>query len=347
MKKICVFTLYDEKGASSYYRAFIYKEKIDKNFESKWFYFWNNKYVTKYMHDKKKNMWKIIFLYIKSLIKRLYQIYFIAPKYDIIFIQKEIIPKIKSTFLSKLKKKGVRIIYDVDDAIYTDQRDNSSKIASFADIVICGNDTLKKYYSSFNNNCIILPTVEQTFKYKPYWKNTFENKIIGWIGSKTTIDNLDIVINAINEIANKYPNVQFNIISNTALEYTNKIKNSKLILWDKDRYIEELGEITIGIMPLKDNEINRGKCGFKLMQYLNMKKPVIASDVGVNSKIVSNNGIIANNTEEWENALEKLLFNEEEYKKYIDNIEEEFFKKYDFDIVANRLLNILSKDIKK
>lgn len=344
MKKICVFTLYSDKGASSRYRTFIFKKKIDEYFDkSVWYNFWNDRYTTKYLYNKTKYIVPIACSYIIATLKRMFQIYFIAPKCDVVFIQKSVIPKFKRPFLKRLKKKKVKIVFDVDDAVFVNSRDNSEKVAELSDLIICGNELLRQHYSQFNNNCIFLPTIEETFKYKKYWKNTFENKIIGWIGSKTTINNLDLIVNPINKIIDKYPNVKFYIISNTALDYDKTIKNSKLIVWEKDNYIEKMSEFTIGIMPLKNTEFNKGKCGFKLIQYLNMKKPVIASDVGINSKIVGNNGFIAYNEDDWREKMEKLLFNQEMYNDKLMQIENGFFKEYDFENISNRLIFLISK----
>lgn len=49
----------------------------------------------------------------------------------------------KSTFFHRMQKNRVRIIFDVDDAVYLDPKGNSDKIAEAADAVICGNETLK------------------------------------------------------------------------------------------------------------------------------------------------------------------------------------------------------------
>ena len=40
-------------------------------------------------------------------------------------------------------------------------------------------------------------------------------------------------------------------------------------------------------MPLPDDKFTRGKGGFKLVQYMSIGLPCIASNVGYNSKIVS------------------------------------------------------------
>jgi len=341
--KLCVFTLYSEKGASSQYRAYIFKKQLEKKYRVKWFSFWNNNYVTKYMHNKKKYALLIAFQFVINIIKRLYQIYFIAPSCDVVFIQKAIIPKFKSTFLGRIKKKNIRIVFDVDDAVYTLSRDNTDRIAKMSSCVICGNNALKKHYRKYCDNCVVIPTVDNTNFYQPYWKDTYQNKIIGWIGSQTTINNFDLIVDALNEITHLHPEVKVMIISNTALDYTKKINNSYLKKWSSKTYMKDLSRITIGIMPLKDNEFTRGKCGFKLIQYLNMKKPVIGSGVGVNKDIIKGNGIVANSKEEWLAALETLLYNKHEYNRCIQNIENNFFEIYHFDNVLNQLFQVIDQ----
>ena len=344
MKKLAVFTLYDEKGASSQYRAYIFKEILDKQFETNWYYFWDNTYVTKYMRNKKKYPLQIIFKYICSAVKRWYQLNFLASKVDVIFLQKASIPKVHNHFLKKAKKNGVKIIFDVDDAIYLTSGDNSDDIAKIADEIICGNQNLYEHYSKINPHTVVLPTIENTFRYEKYWRNTFDDKKIGWIGSKTTIPNLELIVSPINNIVERHPEVKFYIISDSPLNYTEKIKNCYFIKWDKEKYIECLSDFTVGIMPLEDNEFNRGKCGFKLIQYLNMKKPVIGSGVGVNESIIRGNGIVANTEEEWENALEFLLYNKDGYEKFVKNINRDFFKTYHIKNVSKALIKILEEN---
>ena len=341
MKSLCVFTLYSELGASSKYRVFLYRDELELNFNVKWYPFWNDAYVSKYMHHKREFIFRIAFLYIFFLFKRCFQLLFIAPKADVILVQKASIPKCRFTLLKRLKAKKIRIVYDVDDAVYTEKRDSSDRIASLSDAVLCGNDTLKEHYLKYNKNVFVLPTVENTNLFRPYWRNTFENKTIGWIGSLTTINNLDIVVNAINRIVAKYPQVNFIIISNSAQDYTTKIKNTKLIKWNKNTYISDLASISVGIMPLKDNEYNRGKCGFKLIQYLNLKKPVIASNVGVNREIVGTFGFLADSEEEWFDALELILMNKDQYTKFTNCIDNDFFRKYSYSNNVEKIISVL------
>ena len=342
MKKLFVFTLYGEKGGSSQYRAYIFKDILKQYFDVCWSNFWNDQYATKYMHNRKKYILQIMFQFLKATVKRWFQLYFLAPKADVIFIQKACIPKIKSTFLEKVKAKGKRIVFDIDDATYLFPKDNTDAIAKLSDVVICGNNTLKEHFESLGCNCVVLPTVEKTPRFEPYWKDTYEQKIIGWIGSASSVHNLEIVVEPINIFVEKHPTVQFNIICNDDQGYVQRIKNSKLIVWDKDKYIEDLADFSIGIMPLEDTDFNRGKCGFKLIQYLNMRKPVVGSDVGVNGEIVNGNGIVANSTVEWIEALEELLFNRDHYDGCVNHIDRVFFDTYHFSKVSKELVQILN-----
>ena len=62
-------------------------------------------------------------------------------------------------------------------------------------------------------------------------------------------------------------------------------------------------------MPLPDGPWEKGKCGYKLIQYMACGIPVIASPVGVNFDIVgmSQCGLLADNVAEWETTLAQLL----------------------------------------
>jgi glycosyltransferase involved in cell wall biosynthesis len=320
----------------------MYKEKLEKSFNISIFHFWSNKYITKYTFNKKKYLVPIVLEYIANILKRLWQLYVTAPRCDIIFVQKGIIPGINRTFLTHLRKQKKRIVFDVDDAIYLKKGDNSDSIASQSSVIICGNEELASHYKEINSNCVILPTIEDTRKFRSYWSDTFDNKILGWIGSGVTLENLDLIVDAINSIVELHPEVQFHIISNDPGDYLERIRGSKFIKWQLDSYMSELSRFTVGLMPLKDIPINYGKCGFKLVQCLSMKKPVIATDLGVNSQIVGRAGMLADSREEWVEAFEELLFHKEAYDECVRNIEDSFLKEYNFDSIASRLIDIIN-----
>ena len=66
-------------------------------------------------------------------------------------------------------------------------------------------------------------------------------------------------------------------------------------------------------MPLEDGSWEKGKCGYKLIQYMACGKPVIASNVGVNKEIInkSDAGFIVNDIAEWEKHLKRIVTDEQ------------------------------------
>lgn len=335
--RVAIFTLYDTEGASSNYRIYQYLNNIKIYADVQVFCFWPNKYVSKYMTNKEKYKVQIGITYLISLIKRVIQILYFAPNYETIIIQKAVVPKIKNDFMANIKKKNRNIIFDVDDAIYLEPRDNSDAIASKATTVMCGSQTLIKHYSKFNRNTIFVPTVENDKVYDHFRNDTFENKVIGWLGTNTNLPNLDLIVNPVNRIIDKHPEVSFHLICDQDGGFGTKIKNLVFIKWDKDTVMSELSKFTVGIMPLVDNETNRGKCGFKLIQYMTMGKPVVGSPVGENRIIINFGGYAAKDEWEWKIALERLLFDQKVYQKWCKTIDDKFYKSYSYKSNCERI----------
>lgn len=82
----------------------------------------------------------------------------------------------------------------------------------------------------------------------------------------------------------------------------------EVIPWREDSEVDEIRGFDAGIMPLPDEPWARGKCGFKLIQYMACGLPVVASPVGVNAEIVEEggNGFLAEDGAAWVKALEGL-----------------------------------------
>lgn len=78
--------------------------------------------------------------------------------------------------------------------------------------------------------------------------------------------------------------------------------------WSEHCEVEDIQEFDIGIMPLPDEPIERGRCGYKLIQYMACGKPVVASPVGVNSVIVREGveGFLPGTLSQWGEALRNL-----------------------------------------
>ena len=66
-----------------------------------------------------------------------------------------------------------------------------------------------------------------------------------------------------------------------------------------------LHEMDVGIMPIDDSDLSKGKCSFKMLQYMAAGIPVIASPFGMNAEIFDygNMGVPATTQQEWVESL--------------------------------------------
>jgi glycosyltransferase involved in cell wall biosynthesis len=83
----------------------------------------------------------------------------------------------------------------------------------------------------------------------------------------------------------------------------------EVLPWSEETEANKIASFDIGVMPLPDSPWERGKCGYKLIQYMASAKPVVASPVGVNTTIVKDCacGFLATGDDEWFEALDVLL----------------------------------------
>jgi glycosyltransferase involved in cell wall biosynthesis len=97
-------------------------------------------------------------------------------------------------------------------------------------------------------------------------------------------------------------------------------------------------------MPLKDDAWSEGKCGFKIIQYLALGIPAVASPVGVNKKIVDHgiNGYLCRTDDEWVQYLSELLQDAEKRKAFGKNGRQKIEQAYSVQANANNFLSLFS-----
>lgn len=295
----------------------------------------NQGWTVKFYAFTQSSSWKIIYadhqflkkvrVLIIGIVKRLF-ILFAIPSQSFVFIHRELSPVGPPFFewvIAKILRK--KIIYDFDDSIWLTDKTNESKLAKFirwrskvASIcrwsyrISCGNAYLADYARNFNPNVIVNPTTLETdqlhnpARYSK--KNNNNNKlIIGWTGSHSTLKYLHKMEPVLNHLQQKYSMLHFLVIADRKPELN--IKRMEFVPWNKETEALDLLRMDIGIMPLPDDEWSKGKCGFKVLQYMAMEIPCVASPVGVNTEIIDHghNGFLAYTDNEWIKYLDDLI----------------------------------------
>ena len=129
---------------------------------------------------------------------------------------------------------------------------------------------------------------------------------IGWIGSSVNLHELDVIAPALREIS-RTRRVVLVVISDEAVSVDGVVVEN--VPWSLDSQADRVADLDIGIMPLADSPWSRGKCSYKLLQYMAAGLPAVASPVGMNVEVVEDgrSGLFATETRGWVGALERLM----------------------------------------
>ncbi len=347
---IYFFTRYGRLGASTRIRTLQYFDKGNILFPKKILInnlIGNKQLVYKY----KKKKYQILPLFI-SYLKRLFWL-ICTKKTDLIYIEKELYP-ILPYFIESLFLKGKKYILNYDDAVFDYYESSQTFLIRYflknkhkllmknSFLTICGNEFLRNYAKDSGcRNIKIIPSVIDIKKYKI---NNSKNVIpvICWIGSNSTIHNLELLKPVFQKLA-KDKEFILKIIGSDL--YHIKDINCIKIKWSEDTEVSELSNSDIGIMPLINTRFAFGKCGYKLIQYMGVGLPVVASNIGSNNKIVKDgvNGFLADTQNNWFYYLKILLESYELREKLGRNGRKMVEDKYSVQITEKTFISFFKK----
>lgn len=238
-----------------------------------------------------------------------------------IFIHREMAhigPPLFEFILAKVFRK--KYIYDFDDAIwlpnYSESNAKFQRLKYYKKVHACmkwahkvtaGNAYLRDYALQYNANVEIIPTTIDMANHHIGQISYKENALtIGWTGTHTTIHYLQALIPALQKLQAEY-SFTFLVIANEPPSF--EIPNMQFVKWRKESEIQDLLKIDIGVMPLKDDQWAKGKCGFKALQYMSLGIPTIASAVGVNTEIIQHNtnGLLVAPNGDWYDPLNQMI----------------------------------------
>ena len=247
-----------------------------------------------------------------------------SRSFDLVWIEKEALPWLPASLENVLLPKRIPYVLDYDDAVfhYYDRnhnlfvrhllRDKHSELIRRAALVVAGNEYIAGFAKNAGAQRVeIVPTVIDLDRYStPVQKSVPVKSMppcIGWIGQRSTAPLLMPHKKFFQRLASE-GKARFVAIGIDAPALGLQMES---IPWTEQTEVDSIMGLDIGIMPLVDEPFERGKCGYKLIQYMACGLPVVASPVGVNRQIVEHglNGFLAETPEQWEQALMALLSN--------------------------------------
>lgn len=234
--------------------------------------------------------------------------------YDVVVIERELFDNSTIDMEWRFRKIARRIVLDVDDAIFLRFREKTETLVRMADLVIAGNPQIKEVLAPWNDRCVIIPTGVRlaSFPEKDRLVSDSDVPILGWMGTRSNLAYFEVVAEALRNLSSRVDFELRLIVSDLEPLESIDLTGVRIhhIVWQGDSEVDDLRKIDIGIMPLfSDREWDRYKCPTKMIQYMAVGIPGVASPVGFTADVVEHgvSGYLAASTEEWEQTLERLI----------------------------------------
>ena len=282
---------------------------------------------------------------------------FSVRQYDLVFLYREAIPIGPPIVERWIRRLGIPIVYDFDDAIFLPAISDANKAFSFlknpkrasqilklSRQVSVGNEFLAAYARQFNNHVTVIPTAVDTNKFVPRPDSPpaeGRKLVVGWIGSPTTFQYLELLKDVLAEVAARHPFTLKVSGAGRPVEFPGV--DVQVVPWSMADEVSLFNTCDIGVYPLTDDDWSRGKCGFKAIQCMACGVPVVAAAVGVNKQIITHgvDSMLASTRQEWIDHLSRLLIDHDLRRRMAAAGRRTIQSRYSVDVTAPQLAGVL------
>lgn len=272
-------------------------------------------------------------------------------RFDMVYVDREIFDSPSGEMEERFRAACGRLVLDVDDAVFLRYPEKFAHLFRTADLVVCGNTAIQQHVSALNSSTVHVPTSVDLDEYRirTWDRPSTALPTVGWIGTAGNLQYLSVAAEALRMVAQEIGFQLRLVVPDTGALNQMDLSGVQIsqVCWSAATEQTELRQFDVGLMPLfPGQEWDRFKCGAKLIQYLAVGVPGIASPIGVNAEILERDGggIAAVTTAEWADALRRLLTNAELRKdmglRGRRTVEERYSIQANYPILRDALLNL-------
>ena len=306
---IHAITPYGRNGASSRVRVFEWLDRLDEPFVlSSYLSHRNSKPAHLASHPRS----------VLAAERRLRHIASSRPQR--LLLHREASPLSRGALERRLLVSAEFSVYDFDDALQWDygkgglfrrlapKAPKALGAARTAARVIAGNDVLAAWAAEHSRDVVVIPSCVDPAAYRTKLDyRVHDPPRLGWIGSADNETYLFLIAPALWEV-HRRTGARLTLVGTGRPTLGELESIIDRIPWSEASQHDVLAEVDVGIAPLPDEPYERGKCGYKLLQYAAAATPAVGSPIGVSSEILSRLELPAPAyVDDWIDAIISLL----------------------------------------
>jgi L-malate glycosyltransferase len=313
---------------------------------------WNVVYTQGNYRDK-------FFGTLRGYFRRFFDI-FAVSKIDLVYVHMWVTPLGTSFFERLFRFLAKRLVYDIEDNLMLEKGnqlnpfvkilkspDKTKYLLNNADHVITSSPFLNDDCLKINRNkaCTYISSSIDTECFIP--ANSYKNDqeiTIGWTGTFSSKSYLDLLRNVFLKLK-KRCNFKLRVIGNFTYEMPGI--DLEVIQWTKEKEVEDLQGIDIGVYPLEQSKWVLGKSGLKAIQYMAFGLPVVATNIGTTPMLINHleNGWLVKTDEEWVEALEILINDPDLRRRLGEAARKSVLENYSKHVIQLKYLSILDQQV--
>jgi L-malate glycosyltransferase len=271
--------------------------------------------------------------------------------FDAVLINREAV-LIGPEVVERLAARRKPLIYHLDDPLYIPYRSPANgalsylkffgkvgRLCGISKTVIANSPSNVEFARRHSSNVWAIPSVVDAELYDG-WKphSSSDGKVaVGWTGSATTVGNLQVIRDPLETISRR-DDVQLRFIGGEDFNLPGVRYEAKR--WNADTEVDDLRQFDVGLVPLPLTDWTPHKFYLKLVQYMSLGIPAVASPLGSNPIVIQDgeNGFLARDGADWVRLLERLIEDDDLRERLGKRAAEDAHRKYTLQANADKIV---------
>jgi len=219
-------------------------------------------------------------------------------------------------------RRGKPLVYLLDDPLYIPYRSPANGWLSYlkcfgkvktlcrlSAVVLANSPSHCAFARRYNANVWEIPSVVDANLYtgwKPSSRGARERVRVGWSGSPSTVSNLQVIRRPLQVLSRR---VDTELVMIGARDFGLPDLPHTGIEWRAETEVDDLRRLDVGLVPVPVTRWTPHKFFLKLVQYMALGIPPVASPIGSNSTVIDEGqtGFLASDDDQWQRAVGRLV----------------------------------------